>query len=216
PIEVIQSDAQGLSLVVLLALVVLAQWSTNNSANLIPAALTFINLAPRAIDYRRGVALAGIVGTLCFPWLILNNLFVFLGYYGAFLSAIGGIMVADYYLLRRRRVNVPALYDLDGQFRYMGGFNPAGLAAWVIAGGIAAWYSQYAVLIGFPLGLAIYCALMKAVVLPAHPQAEIAADPSDDWLATSVGRSWDYQGHGRFARTGSSESAAHASAREDL
>ena len=85
------------------------------------------------------MALAGVVGTLCFPWAILDNLFVFLGYYGAFLSAIGGIMIADYYLIRRRRLNVPDLYRLDGQFRYAGGFNPAGLIAWLVAGGLAAW-----------------------------------------------------------------------------
>ncbi len=52
PVEVIQGDAQGIALLVLLILVVLAQWSTNNSANLIPAALTFVNLAPRVINYR--------------------------------------------------------------------------------------------------------------------------------------------------------------------
>ncbi|WP_018001027.1 NCS1 family transporter [Paracoccus sp. N5] len=129
PVEVIQADAQGIALLVLLVLVVLAQWSTNNSANLIPAALTFVNLAPRVINYRLAVVIAGVVGTLCFPWQILDNLFVFLGYYGAFLSAIGGIMVADYYVIRRRRLNVPALYDPEGQYRYHRGFNPAGLIA---------------------------------------------------------------------------------------
>jgi NCS1 family nucleobase:cation symporter-1 len=45
------------------------------------------------------VVIAGVVRTLCFPWQILDNLFVFLGNYGPFLSAIGGIMVADYYFI---------------------------------------------------------------------------------------------------------------------
>ncbi|WP_193175272.1 NCS1 family transporter [Oricola nitratireducens] len=215
PVEVIQGQGQGLSLVVLLALVVLAQWSTNNSANLIPSALTFINLAPRLINYKIAVALAGIVGTLCFPWKILGNLFVFLGYYGAFLSAIGGIMVADYYVLRRRRLNVPELYSLSGQFRYAGGFNIAGLGAWVIAGGIAAFYSQYAFLIGFPLGFVIYLILMKAVVLPTNPQAEIDGGFSDAYLATSMGKSWTYLGNGRFDRI-TPDAAGQGIAREDL
>ena len=61
------------------------------------------------------------------PWAILDNLFAFLFSYGSFLSAIGGIMVADYYLIRRRRLNVPQLYELQGQFHYWRGFNPAGL-----------------------------------------------------------------------------------------
>lgn len=216
PVEVIQGQGEGLSLVLLLALVVLAQWSTNNSANLIPSALTFVNLAPRLINYKIAVVLAGIVGTLCFPWQILNNLFVFLGYYGAFLSAIGGIMVADYYLLRRRRLNVPDLYKIDGQFRYAGGFNPAGLIAWVVAGGIAASYSQYAFIIGFPLGLILYYGLMKAMVLTYHPQAEIESGFSDEYLATSEGKSWAYLGDGRFERMSDAEAEGKLVGREDL
>lgn len=213
PIEVIQGDATGLSLLVLLLLVVLAQWSTNNSANLIPSALTFVNLAPRAINYKIGVALAGVVGTLSFPWLILDNLFVFLGYYGAFLSSIGGIMVADYYLIRRRHLNVPELFQLHGQFRYTAGFNFAGLAAWVIAGGVAAWFVEYAVLIGCPLGLVLYLVFMRLYVLPRNPQAELAG--GDMWLATSVGRSWVYQSSGQFVRE--SQDAQHSAVdREDL
>lgn len=215
PVEVIQGDAQGLVLIVLLALVVLAQWSTNNSANLIPAALTFINLAPRAISYRTGVALAGIVGTLCFPWEILNNLFVFLGYYGAFLSAIGGIMVADYYAIRGRKVNVPDLFNPRGQYRYAGGFNLAGLLAWVVAGGLAAWWSQYAFVIGFPAGFVAYLVLMKALVLPKYPQAELGRGDGDAFLAASVGKDWVHAGDGAFVRVDCD--AAYGSAdREDL
>lgn len=216
PIEVIQGESQGFGLIVLLALVVLAQWSTNNSANLIPSALTFVNLAPRLINYKMAVALAGIVGTVCFPWAILDNLFVFLGYYGAFLSAIGGIMIADYYVLRKRRINVPDLYAFDGQFRFWGGFNPAGLMAWVIAGGIAAWFSQYAFIIGLPVGFVLYYILMKVMVLPSHPQAEITSGYSNDYLATSEGVSWAYTGHGQFRRMTPAEADGAGIAREDL
>lgn len=215
PVEVIQGDAQGLALFALLILVVLAQWSTNNSANLIPAALTFVNLAPRFVTYRSGVALAGIVGTLCFPWQILNNLFVFLGYYGAFLSAIGGIMVADYYVIRRRRLNVSALFDPDGQYRYLHGFNVAGLSAWLLAGGIAAWWSAYAFVIGFPLGLVFYLAIMKLVVLPRTRQEELHTDHPDDYLAASVGLDWVYQSAGRFTRE-PCQGTVTAAGREDL
>ncbi len=216
PIEVIQGEGEGLSLVLLLALVVLAQWSTNNSANLIPSALTLVNLAPRVINYKIAVVVAGVIGTLSFPWQILNNLFVFLGYYGAFLSAIGGIMVADYYILRRRRVNVPDLYKLHGQFRYFGGFNPAGLIAWGAAGGLAALFAQYAFIIGFPLGLVIYLILMKAYVLKLHPQAEIDSGYSNRYLATSEGKNWVYLGQGRFDRLSEAETHGDEIGREDL
>lgn len=216
PVEVIQGQGQGVSLVLLLALVVLAQWSTNNSANLIPSALTFINFAPRVINYKMAVVIAGVVGTLCMPWQLLDNLFVFLGYYGAFLSAIGGIMIADYYLLRRRRLNVPALYQVDGQFCYSGGFNPAGLIAWVVAGGLAAWYSQYAILIGFPLGMILYLLLMKAFVLRRYPQAELDQRFDDAFLATSVAVSWTYDVGRGFTRSSLAETSANRTRREDL
>lgn len=216
PIEVIQGQGHGVTLAVLLALVVLAQWSTNNSANLIPSALTFINLAPRSINYKIAVVLAGVVGTLCFPWQILNNLFVFLGYYGAFLSALGGIMVADYYILRRRRLNVPDLYKSNGQYRYGDGFNWAGLLAWGVAGGVAAWFSQYAFVIGFPLGLILHLLLMKLLVLKVYPQAEIKSGYSGDYLATSQGLSWVYTGHGQFARMTPELAHGEGVRREDL
>src|SRR5690606_31783571 len=54
PIEVIQAQSQGTALIMLLVLIVLAQWSTNTAANLIPAALTLVNLAPRHINYKLG------------------------------------------------------------------------------------------------------------------------------------------------------------------
>lgn len=214
PIEVIQGQSQGFSLILLLVLVVLAQWSTNTAANLVPSALTLVNLSPRYINYKLGVVLAGIIGTLCFPWQILNNLFVFLGYYGAFLSAIGGIMTADYYLIRRRRVNVPDLYNMKGQFRYAGGVNWAGIVSWIGAGGMAAWYSDYAFIIGFPLGLVLYYVLMKAFVLPSNPQQELSSGYSDRFLGTSVGMSWVHLGEGQFQRVATAE--LKSGGREDL
>ena len=141
-----------------------------------------------------------IVGTLCFPWQILDNLFVFLGYYGAFLSAIGGIMVADYYLIRRRRLNVPDLYRLDGQYRYAGGFNPAGLVAWLVAGGCRSLVLAVCGadrLPGRPRPLHPPDAGVRAA---AHPQAEIDSGFSDRFLATSRGESWSIVGGVRRQR----------------
>jgi NCS1 family nucleobase:cation symporter-1 len=194
PVTVIQGQSAGFTLIVLLALVVLAQWSTNNAANLIPAALTFVNAGAPRLSYKSAVVLSGVVGTLAMPWLILNNLFTFLGYYGALLSAVGGIMIADYYVLRRRRLNVPDLFRSDGQFRFTGGFNLAGLGAWIVAGGLALWQLQYAYLVGLPVGFAVYLLLMKLWVLPSHPQAEITSSYSEAFLATSVGQEWAYDG----------------------
>lgn len=192
PINVIQGQSEGLSLLMLLTLVLLAQWSTNTAANLIPAALTFVNVGAPYVKYPMAVLLAGVVGTLSMPWAILDNLFAFLFSYGSFLSAIGGIMIADYFLIRRRKLNVPDLYKADGQYRYSSGVNLAGIIAWIAAGGLAFSSGAWAFVVGFGAGLVIYYLLMKLWVLRVHTQQELAAGTGDKFLATSVGMNWIY------------------------
>jgi len=215
PIEVIQGHSTGFSLVVLLAMVVLAQWSTNNAANLIPAALTFVNAGAPRVGYRMGVTLAGIIGTLSVPWLILDNLFSFLFSYGSFLSTIGGIMIADYYLLRRRRLNVPDLYEPQGQFRFVGGVNPAGVLTWLVGGALAFYSGAWAFVVGFVSGFVLYALLMKLWILKRYPQAEITSGFSDAYLATSTDNSWVYTPHDGFRHVRTADLGDAALARED-
>jgi NCS1 family nucleobase:cation symporter-1 len=204
PINVIQEQGEGITLVVLLVMVILAQWSTNTSANLIPAALTFVNAGAPKVTYSMGLIIAGVVGTLSMPWWILNNLFTFLGYYGAILSAVGGIMLCDYYIIRRRRLNVPDLYRPKGQFAYKAGFNPAGMIAWVIGGGCALYFMDYAYVVGFPVAFISYYLLMKLWILPSYPQQEVVSDYSDKYLATSMAKSWIFNKEtNSFSREGS-------------
>ncbi|HVO88432.1 MAG TPA: NCS1 family transporter [Casimicrobiaceae bacterium] len=216
PIEVIQTQATGFRLLVLLALVVLAQWSTNNAANLIPAALTFVNAGAPRLGYKTGVWLAGIIGTLSMPWLILDNLFSFLFSYGSFLSTIGGIMIADYYLLRRRRLNVPDLYDPGGQFRFMRGVNPAGMLTWLIGGALAFYSGAWAFVVGFLVGFVLYLVLMKLWVLDAYPQSEITSGYSDSYLGTSVDQNWVYSEQKGFSRVATAALTDEKLTREDL
>ena len=202
PINVIQAQSTGISLIVLMLLVVLAQWSTNTAANLIPAVLTFVNAGAPYVKYPVAVVIAGIIGTLSMPWAILDNLFTFLFSYGSFLSAIGGIMIADYYLLRRRRLNVPDLYQVQRQFFYWRGFNPAGLLAWSISSSLAFFSGDWAFVAGFVAGLVIYAVLMKCWVVKRYPQLELLKTDSDELLATSVGMNWSYDQHtDSFRRT---------------
>ncbi len=216
PITVIQNQSQGVALIILLVMVILAQWSTNNSANLIPAALTFVNAAAPHISYAKGVIIAGIIGTIAMPWLILDNLFIFLGYYGAILSAVGGIIVADYYVIRKRRLNVPDLYCEKGQFLFKNGVNPAAIIAWFVAGGLALYFLEYAYPIGFIVSFIIYLLLMKFWILKKYPQAEIESNYSDEYLATSVGLNWVYTSNGQFVRKQTDDIPETAIKREDL
>jgi NCS1 family nucleobase:cation symporter-1 len=190
PVEAIQTTATGAVLVILLLLVVLAQWSTNSAANLIPSAVTLINAGGNRVGYVGGVVLAGIIGSIIQPWQVMDMIIGFLLLYGGVLSAICGILFADYYLIRKRRVNVPDLYKSNGQFRYAGGWNFAGIIAWIVGGLSAYALSTYSFLVGWLVGAAVYYVLAKFWWFKIYKQAEIEENYSDKYLGITVGRDW--------------------------
>lgn len=128
----------ALTVVALLGLAV-ATLSTNVAANIVSPANDLSNLAPSKISFRRGALIASVIGFVILPWKLIQSagayLFVWLSGYGAMLGAVGGIMIADYYILRRRQLNVDDLYRRGGEYEYRGGWNPIAIAA--LALGIA-------------------------------------------------------------------------------
>lgn len=200
PVEVIQQTATGPTLIILLVMVILAQWSTNTAANLVPPAMCFTNAGARwNMPYKVGVLIAGLIGVCVQPWNILNELYTYLGYFGSFLSALAGIMICDYYVLRKRRLNVQDLYKKDGQYRYHGGVNLAGMAAWIL-GTIAANIGlDYGYLFGLPTGFIVYYLLMKFWYLKKFPQAEVESGYADKYLGISAGNEWIIPGYESFA-----------------
>ena len=200
PVEVIQSQAQGATLILLLVMVILAQWSTNTAANLVPPAMCFTNAGAKwNLSYKVAVLIAGLIGVCVMPWRILDQLYTYLGYFGSFLSALAGIMLCDYYCIRRRRLNVQDLYKPDGQYRYHGGFNLCGIIAWC-AGTLAANIgSNYGYLFGLPTGFLVYFVLMKVWYLKKFPQAEVTSGYSEAYLGLSVGNDWVIPGYESFA-----------------
>lgn len=200
PVEVIQGQAQGVTLIVLLVMVILAQWSTNTAANLVPPAMCFTNaLAKWNLPYKAAVLIAGLIGVCVMPWKILDQLYTYLGYFGSFLSALAGIMICDYYFIRRRRLNVQDLYKQDGQYRYHGGVNVCGIAAWIVGTVAANIGSDYGYLFGLPTGFVVYLVLMKAWYLKVFPQAEVESGYSDAYLGISVGNDWVIPGYEQVA-----------------
>jgi len=190
PVIALQEAASGIILGVLLLMVVLSQWSTNTSANIIPAATIFSNLGGPKVPFWVGVFAAGIVGTLFQPWNLFMVLIPFLVIVGGILSAIVGIIVADYYLLRKRRMNVQDLYKNEGQYKYNRGVNIAGFISWAIGGGIAMFFPSYSFFVGFLVGGLSYYVLAKYWYFKRFAQAEIE-DPSDEkYLGITVGRDW--------------------------
>ena len=196
PVEVIQAQAHGATLIILLVMVILAQWSTNTAANLVPPAMCFTNAGARwNLPYKAAVLIAGLIGVCVMPWKILDQLYTYLGYFGSFLSALAGIMICDYYVIRHRRLNVQDLYKKDGQYRYHGGINWCGIIAWILGTVAANLFSDYGYLFGFPTGFVVYLILTKAWYLKKFPQAEIESDFSDEYLGISVGNEWIIPGY---------------------
>jgi nucleobase:cation symporter-1, NCS1 family len=190
PIVALQGSANGFVLGILLLMIVLAQWSTNTAANVVPAATIFSNVGGPKFPFWAGVITAGIVGTVVQPWQLFDIIIQVLLFVGGILAAIVGILFADYYLLRKRRVNVPELYEDNGQFKYLGGINLAGFISWIIGGAASYFVPEYGFLVGFVIGAALYYVLAKYWWFAKYPQAEIENPSDEKYLGISVGRDW--------------------------
>jgi NCS1 family nucleobase:cation symporter-1 len=119
--------------------IILATLTTNVAANVVAPARAIENLAPRRLTFGMGAIITGLVALLMQPWYILENfgnyIFLWLGTYGALLGPIDGIAIADYWLVRKRRIHLTELYRPDGIYSYKGGYNSH--AIWAMLIGIA-------------------------------------------------------------------------------
>ncbi len=119
-----------------------ATLTVNMSANVVSPAYDFANVAPRYISRRTGGFLVGFFGVVTQPWLLLSSpdsfIFDWLGTYGGGMGAIGGVMIVDYWLVRRRKLDVGALFSATGPYRFMRGWNLIALIATAV-GMFIAW-----------------------------------------------------------------------------
>ncbi len=191
PVNALQQSAGGFVLGILLLMIVLAQWSTNTSANVVPAATIFSNVGGPKVPFWVGVVIAGIIGTLAQPWSLFDILNQVLLIVGGILTSIVGILFVDYYILRKRRVNVYDLYEMDGQFKYVGGFNIAGMISWIVGGIAANLLPTYSAIVGFVVGAILYYFLAKYWWFQKYKQAEIENPSDEEYLGITVGRSWN-------------------------
>jgi len=122
--------------VVAMLVLVLATLSTNIAANVVAPANSLSNLAPRRISFRAGGLIAALVGIVILPWKLLEAYQAWLITYSGLLGAVGGVIAADYLLVRRLRLDVAGLYSERGPYRYRGGVNWN--AVWATAAGVAA------------------------------------------------------------------------------
>lgn len=119
------------------AVIFAAQLTTNMAANVVSPSNDFSNLNPRLISYVTGGLITAVVGVLMMPWKLMGSvgayIFTWLVGYSALMGAIGGIMICDYWVLRRQRLDLAGLFRPGGRYSYTNGFNWRALVAFVVA-----------------------------------------------------------------------------------
>ncbi|KAE8154529.1 permease for cytosine/purines, uracil, thiamine, allantoin-domain-containing protein [Aspergillus avenaceus] len=111
---------------------------TNIFENSIPVGNDIAALLPRYLNVKRAFWICAVLSYAICPWYLLSSAHVFINFlssYQVFLSAIAGILICDYYLIRRGRLCIPELYTMnpEGRYHYLRGFNLRAFAIWVIA-----------------------------------------------------------------------------------
>jgi NCS1 family nucleobase:cation symporter-1 len=156
----------------------LATLATNIAANVVSPANDFANLWPRRISFRTGGLITGLIGIAIQPWKLYNEIANWCIAYSSLLGAVGGILIADYFVIRKMRFDLAGLYQREGPYWYGAGFNTKGLIA--LALGIAPcvpgflaklkivepapfWTElyNYAWFISFGISFVVYAAMMK-------------------------------------------------------
>lgn len=172
----------------------------NIVANFIAPAFDFSNVSPQKISWRAGGMIAAVGSVLLTPWNWYANdtaIHYTLGILGALIGPLFGVLIADYYLVRKQRIAVDAMYSMSdrGAYWYRGGYNPDAITATVVSGGVAIasvllprllgqglWVSDWAWFIGCGLALVIYRALALrpgSATLAAVAAAETETDLTD-------------------------------------
>lgn len=120
------------------ALVVLAaQLTTNMAANVVSPANDFSNLSPKRISYVTGGLITAVIGIVMMPWRLYSDaaayIFTWLIGYSSLMGALGGILIADYWIVRKQQLSVRDLFLLNGRYSYVNGVNWRAIAALLIA-----------------------------------------------------------------------------------
>ena len=140
----------------------IATLTTNIAANVVAPANDFSNIAPHKIRFRTGALITAGIGILMMPWKLYNDaaayIFAWLIGYGVLLGPIAGIMIADYFLIRKRELSVDDLYRRGGQYEYSRGFNWIAIAALAlgIAPNLPGFLNAIGAIKAGPTSIAIY------------------------------------------------------------
>ncbi|MGC3979200.1 MAG: NCS1 family nucleobase:cation symporter-1 [Paludibacteraceae bacterium] len=113
--------------------IIISTLATNIAANIVSPANDFSNLAPNKINFKMGGYITGIIGILIFPWKLIADpngyIFTWLIAYSSLLGPVGGIMIADYFFIRKKELLPDDLYIMGASYSYNKGYNPKAVIA---------------------------------------------------------------------------------------
>ncbi|MEM9686354.1 MAG: cytosine permease, partial [Bacteroidota bacterium] len=130
PVTLIAQFKNPVVVVIAQVFMLIATLSTNIAANVIAPANAFSNLMPRKISFRMGGVITGVIGIVIAPWWLLNEISGFLIFVSGLLGPVLGILIADYFVIRKKRLKLAEMYKADGLYSYnKTGFNRAAMIA---------------------------------------------------------------------------------------
>ena len=194
PIELMGAFHQPVVAFFAMIAILVATLNVNIGANVVSPSNDFSNLYPRLISFRTGGLITGFLGLAMCPWKLLATpdayIFGWLIGYSGLLGPVAGIMVSDYFLIRKTELDVNSLYHAEGAYHYAKGFNPRAIVALVLGVAIALiglfvkplhFLYDYAWFVGFFTAGAVYVALMRfaAPVESPSPALEAAGSSTD-------------------------------------
>jgi NCS1 family nucleobase:cation symporter-1 len=155
--------------------VVVATLAVNIAANVVSPANDFANAFPKKIDFKKGGLITGLLGIAMMPWELLKDqeryLNGWLGGYGGALGTVAGVLVVDYWLIRKTELDLHGLYVPDGAYRYTNGWNLNAVYATVVGAVIAlagafwepmAFLYHWSWFVGFFVAGGLYWLAMRA------------------------------------------------------
>jgi len=174
PLKVVGQFQSVVVIAISMFTVVVATLAVNIAANVVSPANDFANAFPKWISFRTGGLITGVIGILMQPWRLLADpsgyIFAWLVGYSGGLGSIAGVLIADYWCVRKKRLELGDLYRPEGAYTYNRGWNwPAILAT--LIGCALAWIGlvveplrplyNYAWFVGFGAAFLTYWTLMR-------------------------------------------------------
>jgi nucleobase:cation symporter-1, NCS1 family len=174
PVKLIGRFQHPLVIAISMFTAVVATLAVNIAANVVSPANDFANAFPRAISFKTGGLITGVLGIVIQPWKELADpsgyIFTWLLGYSGGLGSIAGVLIADYWIVRRKNLSLEDLYLAEGRYRYSSGWHVPGTVA-TIAGCAAAWGGlvipvmrplyDYAWFVGFGVAASAYLLLAR-------------------------------------------------------